>query len=161
LKLASGQMRLPHLLARGVNVALGADGASCNNTLDAFHEMRLAATLHLPQFGSRAIPASEVLALATVRGAKALGLESEIGSLEEGKRADIAVVDLTGPHCQPSGPDVHATLVYCARAGDVTDVMVDGRQVVRSRKLLSLDAPALAARAGQEMRRLLSRAAAS
>jgi cytosine/adenosine deaminase-related metal-dependent hydrolase len=157
LKLASGLAPVPRLLAAGVNVALGADGAPCNNTLDAFHEMRLAATLHLPQFGPRAMPAAEVLAMATVRGAKALGLESEIGSIEVGKRADLAVVDLSGPHCQPAGPDLHATIVYCARASDVTDVLVDGRQVVRNRKLLTLDARKLAAAASAEARRVLAR----
>src|SRR5438477_7605848 len=157
LKLASGHAPVPRLLAEGVNVALGGDGAPCNNTLDAFHEMRLAATLHLPQFGPRAMPAAEVLAMATVRGAKALGLSGEIGSIEVGKRADLTVVDLSSPHCQPTGPDIHATLVYCARASEVTNVLVDGRELVRSRKLLTLDAPALAAQAGAEMRRVLAR----
>lgn len=157
LKLASGHAPVPRLLAEGVNVALGGDGAPCNNTLDAFHEMRLAATLHLPQFGPRAMPAAEVLAMATVRGAKALGLESEIGTIEAGKKADLAVVDLSGAHCQPAGPDPHATLVYCARASDVTDVFVEGRQLVKSRRLLTLDAPKLAAAASAEMRRVLGK----
>jgi cytosine/adenosine deaminase-related metal-dependent hydrolase len=158
LKLASGFAPVPRLLAAGVNVALGGDGAACNNTLDAFHELRLAATLHLPRFGPRAMPPADTLALATVRGAQALGLADEIGSLEPGKKADLAIVDLTGPHCQPAGPDPHATLVYCARASDVTDVLVEGRPVVRSRKLLTLDAPRLAAAAPAEARRILSRA---
>jgi len=158
LKLASGIAPLPEMLAAGVNVALGGDGAPCNNTLDAFHEMRLAATLHLPRKGPRAMPPSEVLAMATIRGARALGLESEIGSLEPGKKADLAIIDLNGPHCQPTGPDPHATLVYCARASDVTDVLVDGKQLVRSRKLLTLDAAKLAAAAPQEARRVLDRA---
>jgi cytosine/adenosine deaminase-related metal-dependent hydrolase len=157
LKLASGHAPVPRLLAEGVNVALGGDGAPCNNTLDAFREMRLAATLHLPQFGPRSMPATEILAMATVRGAKALGLSEEIGSIEEGKRADLAVVDLMGPHCQPAGADPHATIVYCARASDVTDVLVDGRPVVRDRKLLTLDAPRLAAQAQGEVRRVLER----
>jgi cytosine/adenosine deaminase-related metal-dependent hydrolase len=157
LKLASGYAPVPRLLSEGVNVALGGDGAPCNNTLDAFHEMRLAATLHLPQFGPRSMPAAEVLAMATIRGANALGLSQEIGSIEEGKRADLAVVDLAGPHCQPAGSDPHATIVYCARASDVTDVLVDGRPVVRDRKLLTLDAPRLAARAQAEVRRVLER----
>ena len=157
LKLASGLAPVPRLLAEGVNVALGGDGAPCNNTLDAFREMRLAATLHLPQFGPRSMPAREMLAMATIRGAKALGLAEEIGSIEEGKRADLAVVDLTGPHCQPAGPDPHATIVYCARASDVTDVLVDGRPVVRDRKLLTLDARRLAAQAQAEVRRVLER----
>ena len=158
LKLASGIANVPALMAKGVNVALGGDGAPCNNTLDAFHELRLAATLHLPRSGPRAMPAPEVLALATTHGARALGLEDEIGSVEEGKAADLTVVDLTGPHCQPAGPDPHATLVYCARASDVTDVLVAGRALVRGRKLLTLDAGKLAAGAAGEVRRLLARA---
>jgi cytosine/adenosine deaminase-related metal-dependent hydrolase len=156
LKLASGLAPVPRLLENGVNVALGGDGAPCNNTLDAFHEMRLAATLHLPRFGPRSMPAAEVLAMATVRGARALGLASEIGSIEPGKRADLAIVDLAAPHCQPAGPDLHGTLVYCARASDVTDVLVDGRVVVRAGKLLTLDAPKLAAAASAEARRIIS-----
>lgn len=161
LKLASGVARVPELIASGVNVALGADGAACNNRLDAFHEMRLAATLHLPRAGAAALPPAEVLAMATIRGARALGLEQEIGSLEPGKRADIAVVDLSGPHCQPAGDDPYGAIVYCARASDVTDVIVDGRVIVRSRALLTLDADALAARASAEAKRLLGRAALS
>jgi 5-methylthioadenosine/S-adenosylhomocysteine deaminase len=157
LKLASGIAPVPRLLAAGVNVALGGDGAPCNNTLDAFHELRLAATLHLPRFGPRAMPPSEVLAMATIRGARALGLADEIGSIEVGKRADLAVVDLSGPHCAPPGDDPHATLVYCARASDVTDVLVDGRAIVRDHKLLTLDAGKLARTAPGEMRRLLAR----
>ena len=158
LKLASGIARVPELIAAGVNVALGGDGAPCNNTLDAFHELRLAATLHLPRSGPRAMPASEVLAMATLHGARALGLQDEIGSIEAGKAADLTIVDLTAPHCQPAGPDPHATLVYCARAGDVTEVLVSGRPLVRDRKLLTLDAGALAARAQAEARRVLARA---
>jgi 5-methylthioadenosine/S-adenosylhomocysteine deaminase len=158
LKLASGYAPVPRMLAQGINVALGADGAPCNNTLDAFHEMRLAATLHLPRAGARSMAPSEVLAMATIRGARALGLESEIGSIEMGKRADLSIVDLTGAHCQPAGPDLHATIVYCARASDVTDVLVDGRLLVRGRKLLSLDAAKLAAAAPAEAQRVMRRA---
>jgi 5-methylthioadenosine/S-adenosylhomocysteine deaminase len=157
LKLASGIADVPRLLGAGVNVALGADGAACNNSLDAFHEMRLASTLPLPRSGARAMPASEVLAMATIRGARALGLESEIGSLEPGKRADLAVVDLAAPHLAPVGPDPHATLVYSACKTDVCDVVVDGRWLVRGRKLVPLDAAHLARRAGAEVERLLKR----
>jgi 5-methylthioadenosine/S-adenosylhomocysteine deaminase len=157
LKLASGIAPLPRMLARGINVALGGDGAACNNTLDAFHEMRLAATLHLPRFGPGAMPPQEVLALATINGARALGLQESIGSLEEGKRADLTVVDLSGPHCAPVGVDLHATLVYAARASDVTDVVVDGRVLVRDRRLRSLDAGALARAAPAELARLQKR----
>ena len=158
LKLASGIAPVPRLLAAGVNVALGADGAPCNNTLDALRELRLAATLHLPAFGPRAMPASEVLALATINGARALGQGRELGSLEVGKKADVTVIDLGGPHCAPNGPDPHATLVYCARASDVREVIVDGRWLVRNRVLQTLDAPALARAAPREVQRVLARA---
>src|SRR5262249_31159846 len=114
---------------------------------------------HLPRRGPKAMPPAEVLAMATIRGAKALGLQEEIGSIETGKKADLAVVDVSGAHCQPAGPDAHATLVYCARASDVTDVFVNGRQLVRSRRLLTLDAAKLAAAAPKEAQRVLSRAA--
>jgi cytosine/adenosine deaminase-related metal-dependent hydrolase len=158
LKLASGNAPLTRLLSSGINVALGADGAASNNTLDVFHEMRLAATVHLPGGGAAALPPSEVLAMATQGGARALGLSAEIGSIEPGKKADIAVLDLTAPHLQPVGTDLHATIVYCARASDVTDVIVDGRLVVRARRLLTLDARKLAAGAASEARRVLARA---
>jgi cytosine/adenosine deaminase-related metal-dependent hydrolase len=156
LKLASGHAPLTRLLSSGVNVALGADSAACNNTLDVFHEMRLAATMHLPASGVTAVPPAEVLAMATLRGAQALGLSREIGSIEAGKKADITVVDISAPHFQPAGPDLHATIVYCARASDVTDVLVDGKLLVRDRRLLSLDARELAAGAPAEARRILS-----
>jgi len=145
------------LRSAGVNVALGGDGPACNNTLDAFHEMRLAATLHLPDAGAGALPASEALAMATVHGARALGLSDEIGTVEAGKKADLTVVDLTAPHLRPAGADPHATIVYCARASDVTDVLVDGRLVVRGRRLRTLDAGKLAAGAPLEARRLRAR----
>jgi 5-methylthioadenosine/S-adenosylhomocysteine deaminase len=158
LKLASGIAGVPRLLRAGVNVALGADGAACNNSLDAFHEMRLAGTLHLPRAGARAVPPSEVLAMATIRGARALGLETEIGSLQVGKRADLAVVDLSAPHLAPAGPDPHATLVYSACKTDVTDTIVDGRWLLRGRKLVSLDAADLARRAAVVAAKVLERA---
>src|SRR5207244_6996026 len=89
LKLASGIAPVPALLAAGVNVALGADGAPCNNNLDALLETRLAALLHKPRAGARAMPAWTVLEMATRNGARALGLGAEIGTLTPGKRADV------------------------------------------------------------------------
>ena len=157
LKLASGVAPIPRMRARGMPLALGGDGAPCNNTLDAFHEMRLAATLHLPRFGPRSVPAADVLEMATLGGARALGLGDEIGSLEVGKKADVAVVDLARPHLSPRGPDLHATLVYGARASDVSDVWVDGRRLVSNRRLRTLDVPALVASAAAEQERLLRR----
>jgi 5-methylthioadenosine/S-adenosylhomocysteine deaminase len=159
LKLASGIAPIPQLIKAGVNVAIGADGAPCNNTLDALRELRLAATLHLPKFGPTSMPASEVLAMATINGARALNQADQLGSLEIGKKADLTLIDLTGPHLAPNAPDVHATLVYGARPSDVTDVFVDGRHLVRNRELTSLDALALARAAPQELARLMKRLA--
>jgi 5-methylthioadenosine/S-adenosylhomocysteine deaminase len=160
LKLASGIANLPHLLAAKVNVGLGADGAPCNNTLDALRELRLAATLHLPGHGPKALPPSEVLALATINGARALGQGARIGSLETGKEADLCVLDLTGPHCAPNAPDPHATVVYCAMKSDVTDVLVAGRRLVRERRLVPLDPLALARAAPRELARVTTRSKA-
>jgi len=92
-----------------------------------------------------------------VHGARALGLSDEIGTVEAGKKADLTVVDLTAPHLLPAGPDPHATIVYCARASDVTDVLVDGRLVVRGRRVRTMDARKLAAAAPLEARRLRAR----
>src|SRR6185312_7360515 len=103
LKLASGVAKIPELLAAGCRVAIGADGAPCNNRLDAFAEMRLAALVQKPRLGPETMPAAQVLELATLGGARALGLESEIGSIEVGKRADLIALDLDGPHAQPDG----------------------------------------------------------
>jgi cytosine/adenosine deaminase-related metal-dependent hydrolase len=131
LKLASGIAPVPEMLAEGIRVALGADGAPCNNNLDMFLEMRLAALLHKPRAGAAAMPASTVLELATRAGAAALGLEDQIGSLEPGKRADLVVVEPRRPHMTPSF-DTLSTLVYAAQSRDVRDVIVDGRLLVRN-----------------------------
>jgi len=135
LKLGSGIAPVPEMLAAGCRVALGADGAPCNNRLDAFAEMRLAALIQKPRHGSDALPAAQVLELATLGGARALGLENEIGSIEPGKKADLVVLDLTGPHAVPEEAEVISRLVYAARASDVRHVIVDGRTVVRDGKL--------------------------
>ncbi len=158
LKLGSGVAPLPELRRRRVNLAIGGDGAPCNNTLDVFREMRLAATLHLPRFGPTSVRPAEVLEMATIGGARALGLAREIGSLVPGKRADVVVVDLRAPHLSPRGDDLHATLVYGARASDVTDVFVDGRRLVAAGELRTLDAQGLARDAHAEAKRVARRA---
>jgi cytosine/adenosine deaminase-related metal-dependent hydrolase len=139
LKLGSGIAPIPEMLAAGCRVALGADGAPCNNRLDGFEEMRLAALIQKPRLGPEALPAARVLELATLGGARALGLEREIGSIEAGTRADLVTLDLSGPHGQPAGADLVSRLVYAARAADVRHVLVDGRVVVRSGRLLTAD----------------------
>ena len=139
LKLASGIAKIPELIDAGIHVCLGADGAPCNNNLDMFTEMRLAALLHKPRMGPLAMPPMQVLQMATLEGARALGLQDEIGSLEVGKRADITVVSLTGAHVAPAAEEVASQLVYACRASDVRHVLVDGKQVVRDGELLTLD----------------------
>ncbi|MFP2909789.1 5'-deoxyadenosine deaminase [Pyxidicoccus sp. 3LFB2] len=157
LKLASGIAKVPELLEAGVAVALGSDGAPCNNTLDLFHEMRLAAVLHNPRVGPRAMTPLRVLEMATLHGARALGLEDEVGSLEPGKRADITVVDVSGLHAGPSAEDVLAPLVHSARGSDVAHVFIDGQHVLRDGVLTTLDAPAVLASANAHVERILRR----
>lgn len=157
LKLASGIAKVPELLEAGVSVALGSDGAPCNNTLDLFHEMRLAAVLHNPRVGPRAMTAMRVLEMATLHGARALGLEDEVGSIEAGKRADLTVVDVSGLHAGPTPEDVLSSLVHSGRSSDVSHVFIDGRQVLRDGVLTTLDAPAVLASANAHVERILRR----
>jgi cytosine/adenosine deaminase-related metal-dependent hydrolase len=137
LKLASGLAKVPDLLAQGINVALAADGAPCNNNLDAFMEMRLAALIHKPRFGPTAMSAETVFEMATLRGARALGLADRIGSLEEGKAADVTVVDPRQLHSVPSS-DPYSQLVYSLTGRDVEHVFVDGIQRVRKGRVLGV-----------------------
>jgi len=129
LKLGSGIAPVVEMLARGITVSLGADGAACNNRLDMFEEMRLAAVLQAMRKAPGALPARDVLWMATRAGARTLGREHEIGSLEVGKRADVIVVDRDRPHLVP-GPDPYSTLVYAACGSDVRTTIVDGRVLV-------------------------------
>ena len=153
LKLGSGIAPVPAMLAAGCRVALGADGAPCNNRLDAFTEMRLAALIQKPRHGPEALPAAQVLALATRGGADVLGLSSEIGSIEVGKRADLIALDLSGPHVQPE-TDLVSRIVYGARAADVRHVVVDGRIVVRDGVLRTADLTEIRREANRWARRL-------
>ena len=154
LKLGSGVAPIPEMLAAGCRVGLGADGAPCNNRLDAFEEMRIAALIQKPRLGPEPLPAAQVLELATLGGARALGLESEIGSIEVGKRADLIVLDLSGPHAQPDEADVISRIVYSARAADVRHVLVDGRMVVKDGVLKTAKLEEIRRDANAQARRL-------
>jgi cytosine/adenosine deaminase-related metal-dependent hydrolase len=149
LKLASGFAKIPDLLEQGINVALAADGAPCNNNLDAFMEMRLAALIHKPRFGPTAMKAETVFEMATVRGARALGLADRIGSLEEGKAADVTVVDPRQLHAAPAS-DPYSLLVYALTGRDVEHVFVDGIQRVRKGRVLGVVMKKLLAAAEQQ-----------
>ncbi|KLU60366.1 5-methylthioadenosine/S-adenosylhomocysteine deaminase [Peptococcaceae bacterium CEB3] len=158
LKLASGVAPVPELLARGAEVSLGADGAPCNNNLDGFREMRHAALIQKPQHGPTSMPAAKVFELATLGGARALGWEKDLGSLEPGKKADLAVVSLQGLHTWPlEGVDVYSQLVYQATSADVRLTMVDGRILMEDRRLLSLDVDDVKRSATESLKRVLKR----
>jgi 5-methylthioadenosine/S-adenosylhomocysteine deaminase len=141
-----------------VCVSLGADGAACNNRLDMFEEMRLTAVLQAVRRGPGALPARDVVWMATRDGARALGLESEIGSIEPGKRGDVILVELNRPHLVP-GPDPYSTLVYAARGTDVRATVVDGEALVRDFRPVNLDVAGIVAEARSEARSLATRAA--
>jgi 5-methylthioadenosine/S-adenosylhomocysteine deaminase len=143
LKLASGMARVPAMLAAGVNVALGTDGAASNNRLDMFDEARFAALLAKAVTGDAAmLPAAAALECATINGARALGLEARIGSIEPGKEADLVAVELASPEVAPLFDPV-SHLLYASGREHVTDVWVAGRHVVQARQLLADDGTAL------------------
>src|SRR5207245_9330479 len=157
-KLASGICPVPALLRAGVNVALGCDGGPSNNAYDRVREMQLAACLHKGVAGDPLVlPAEQVLEMATLGGARALGLEREIGSLEAGKKADLAVFSMHRLHLTPS-PNPISTLVYAAGGADVSDVLVDGRWVVRDSRLLTMDEAEIIREARTHAHALLRRA---
>jgi 5-methylthioadenosine/S-adenosylhomocysteine deaminase len=139
MKLASGVAPIPELLAKGVTVGLGTDGCASNNNLDLFQEMDSAAKLHkVHRLDPTVMPSDVVLHMATLGGAKVLGLDKEIGSLEVGKKADIIILDLNRPHLQPIY-NITSHLVYSATGADVRDVIIDGQLIMQDRKLLTLD----------------------
>ncbi|RME71469.1 MAG: N-ethylammeline chlorohydrolase [Planctomycetota bacterium] len=157
LKLGSGIARIPAMLEAGVNVAIGADGAPCNNNLDALLEARLAALLHKPRYGADALPAERVLAMACRGGAAALGLEHEVGRLAPGMRADVISIDLRDPSNVPlARPE--AAIIYAASSRQVRNVWVDGEPLLRDGELVRLDAAEVAARANEQWRAVCARA---
>jgi len=154
LKLASGLCPVAELLRAGVNVALGTDGAASNNRLDLLQEMRTAALLAKQVAGNAAaVPAAQALRMATINGARALGLGNEIGSLVAGKAADVICVDLSGVEHHPLLDPV-SQLVYAASRHDVTDVWIAGEQLVADRALLRLDVADVCAAAEHWARQL-------
>ena len=139
MKLASGIAPVSDLLKAGVTVGLGTDGCASNNDLDLFREMDTAAKLHkIKTLDSTVMNARTILHMATIGGAKAIGLDDAVGSLEAGKQADIVVVDTCRPHMVPLyNPE--SQIVYAANGQDVRDVIVSGNILVRDRKLLTVD----------------------
>jgi len=141
MKLASGIAKIPELLEMGANVSIGADGAPCNNNLDMFKEMSSAALIQKARLLSPTVmPAYKVFEMATLNGARALGMEDKLGSLEVGKKADIVIVNLDNLHSTPSVEvDVISQLVYAAKGSDVETTIIDGKIVMENKKLITLN----------------------
>lgn len=159
LKLGSGIAPIPGLLDRGARISLGADGAPCNNNLSMFMEMRLAALIHKPFHGPSSMPAETVVEIATLGGAKAMGLENEIGSLEEGKKADMVLISLDGWHTRPqNAAKVYSQLVYQAQASDVSATIVDGHLLMKDGHLLIINEEEVKSRAETSLPRVCQRA---
>ena len=157
LKLGSGCAPVPEYLGAGINVSLGADGAACNNRLDMLTEMRHAALMQKPRLGPDALAAREVVAMATLRGARALGWDREMGTLEVGTRANRVLIDRTALTATPPS-DPATDLVYAHSAADVRLTMVNGEILYRDGRLTTIDEDALREEARRERARLVERA---
>ena len=155
MKLSSGIAPLPKLLKAGIALGLGPDGpAGSNNDFNLFEEMDLAAKLQkVATMDPEAIPAQTAFAMATIGGARVLGMEKEIGSLEPGKRADLIAVRMDGPHAWPMF-NVYSQLVYALKASDVSDVIVNGRLLVKNRVALTLNKAKIQAEAEHYLGRI-------
>ena len=149
MKTAAGVSPVVDMLAAGAAVGLATDGAASNNNQDMFEEMDLAAKLQkITRMDSRALPAEQVVEMATIGGARAVHLEKLIGSLEAGKKADLIVVDTTTPHATPMY-NVYSQLVYALKATDVRSVVIGGNMVMEDRTMLTLDEKAILVKANE------------
>lgn len=162
IKLSSGIAPIPEMLKRGITVSLGADGAPCNNSLDIFQEMKMAALIQKPLHGPTVMPAREVFKLATLGGARAMGLENDIGSIEVGKKADLVLISLDEPHVNPvDGVDPYSLLIYSLRSSDVYLTMVDGKILMENRELKTIDKDAVARKSNEVLKKVKKRAGIS
>ncbi|HOW57156.1 MAG TPA: amidohydrolase family protein, partial [Smithellaceae bacterium] len=139
MKLASGVSPVPDILKAGITVGLGTDGCASNNTLDIFREMSMAAKLHkVSRLDPTVMDAKTVVRMATIEGARALGMGGITGSLEVGKKADIIIVGLNKPHLTPLYNE-YSHLVYAAAGNDVDTVLINGKVVMENRRLLTIN----------------------
>ncbi|KIW70613.1 hypothetical protein PV04_02867 [Phialophora macrospora] len=166
-KLGSGIAAVPDMMHAGITVGLGTDGAPCANTYDMIQEMRLAALLHRGQRrDAKAVVADDVLAMATINGAKALGLDHDVGSLEIGKMADFVVLGTGGLHCAPfdgeqileGGLDPVTAVVFSCTGADVEKVVVDGQVLVEGGRLVACDETRIKRDAREAVRRVRTKA---
>ncbi len=157
MKLGLGAAKIKDLVDLGVNVGLGTDGPASNNTLDMFETIKIAALLQkLTYLNPKVLPTYEVLKMATINGAKALGLDKGIGSLEVGKKADVILVNLSKPHLKPLH-NIYAGIVYSLYGSDVDTVIVDGKIVMENRQVKTLDEQAVMEKTEKTAWNLLSR----
>lgn len=142
LKIADGLAPIPKLVKAGIPVALGTDGAMWNNSNDIFREMKCMSVVHNLNYGVRTFTPEDILDMATINGAKLFQMEKELGTIEENKLADIILVDASKPHMNPlrtgRNSNVSSAVVYCATGADVTDVIINGKEIVRDGKLLTI-----------------------
>lgn|SRR5690554_2853689 len=159
LKLGSGIADVPKMIKKGISVSLGADGAACNNKLSAFTEMRTAALIQKPVYGPAALDAETIFRMATIEGAKALHIENETGSIEEGKKADLVLIDLDNQFKVYSHDEEHiySNLVYSSSREDVIHVMIDGNWVVKDGVSLVYDEFQMHREGIAELNKLLKR----
>jgi cytosine/adenosine deaminase-related metal-dependent hydrolase len=160
LKLGSGIADIPRYLKEGISVSLGADGAPCNNNLSMFTEMRLASLIQKPRYSPTVMDAKQVFRLATIDGARALHLDSETGSIEPGKKADFALLDLNkADQCLlTNDSNIYSGIVYSAGKENVVDVFVEGKQLVSGGKSLIYDENELVSEGRKELKELIARA---
>ncbi len=159
LKLGSGIADIPHYLDEGISISLGADGPPCNNNLSMFTEMRLAALIQKPIHGPTSMDAKTVFRLATIDGANALHLGKEIGSVEIGKKADLALLDLNGSDKSLTNSDlnIYSDIVYASSKSDVKNVMIEGKWVVKDGLSTIYDEGEIVNIGKKELKRLLDR----
>ena len=159
LKLGSGIAPIPEYLKEGISVTLGADGASCNNNLSIFNEMRLASLIQKPVHGTEVMDAQTIFRMATIEGAKALHIQDEVGSIEIGKKADLVLIDLDSYSNSYSDLDeaVYSDIVFSSTAEKIKSVMVNGNWLVKERQSLVYDQHELVASGKEELQNLLKR----
>lgn len=159
LKLGSGIADIPSYLEKGIPVSLGADGAPCNNNLSIFTEMRLAALIQKPIYGPAAMDAKTMVRLATIDGAKALHLDNQIGSIEVGKKADLIFLDIdqTNNSVLNDDANIYSDIVYSSTKNNVSEVIINGKWVVKKSQSTLFDADELASNAKTELIKLLKR----
>ena len=159
LKLGSGIADIPKFLKKGISVSLAADGAACNNNLNAFTEMRLAALIQKPVYGPAILDAETIFRMATIEGAKALHIDNETGSIEEGKKSDLVLIDLDNPYKVYSHDEEHiySNIIYSTSREDVIHVMIDGKWVVKDGVSLVYDEYQIYHKGLEELSKLLKR----